>query len=224
MLSLCIDGLTERTGARSSIGYPVPYRPNSCRTAAGSVPWVWNIATVRRSIPNATQPVCARLAVHVLDVPGRAEMVAVIVEAHAGGRLRFGAQRDQQLEFQRLLLLADRLHLADAAEERIARIVDLEGQAEVARDTLRALNQAISKCRDVVRPADTDIFAHPKRLQPVEMTGRFAAEAVGRDVEAQATRRQRATGRRDRVNRITGRRREHEIGGRKRCGPVAAGV
>jgi hypothetical protein len=42
-----------------------------------------------------------RLTVHVLDVPGRAEMVAVIIEAHAGRRLFFGTQRDQQLEFQR---------------------------------------------------------------------------------------------------------------------------
>ena len=54
-------------------------------------------------MPKATQPVCAGFAVGVDDVPGGAEMVAVIVEAHAGGRLLLGTQRHQQLEFQRLL-------------------------------------------------------------------------------------------------------------------------
>ena len=151
-------------------------------------------------------------------------MVAVIVEAHAGGRLLFRAQRDQQLEFQRLLLLADRLHLADAAEERIAGIIDLEGQAEIARDGLGAHHPALAEIGHVVRAADADIFAHPERLQPVEMAGRLAAETVGRDVKAQAAWRQRAAGRGNRIDRIAGRRREHEIGRRERRGPVAAGI
>src|SRR5579863_7059742 len=77
-----------------------------------------------------------RRAGHVLDVPGQAEMVAVIVEAHAGGRLLLGPQGDEQFELQRLLLLADRLHLADAAEEGIAGVVDAERQAEIAGDGL----------------------------------------------------------------------------------------
>ena len=50
-----------------------------------------------------------------------AEMVAVIVEAHAGGRLLGGAHRNEQLELQRLLDLAHRHQLAAAAEERITR-------------------------------------------------------------------------------------------------------
>ena len=57
----------------------------------------------------------------IVDAPGRAEMVAMIVEAHAGGRLLGRMQRHQQLELQRLLDLADRHHLAGAAEEGIAR-------------------------------------------------------------------------------------------------------
>jgi len=127
-----------------------------------------------------------RLAVRILDVPGRAEMVAVIIEAHACRRLLFRTQRDQKFEFQRLLLLADRLHLADAAKERIARIIDPEGQAEVARDGLRPHHPALAKFGHVVGAADADIFTHPEGLQPVEMAGRLVAEAVGRDVEAQA--------------------------------------
>ena len=151
-------------------------------------------------------------------------MVAMIIEAHAGRRLLLGAQRDQQFEFQRLLHLADRLHLADAAKERIAGIIDLEGQAEIAGDGLGAHHPALAEIGYVVRAADADIFAHPERLQPVEMAGRFAAEAVGRDVEAQAARRQRAAARGNRIDRIAGRGRQHEIGGRQRRGPVAAGI
>ena len=56
------------------------------------------------------------------------------------------------------------------------------------------------------------------------MARRFAAEAVGGDVEAQAARRQRAAARRDRIDRIAGGRRQHEVGRRQRRGPVAAGV
>src|ERR1051326_9024457 len=37
------------------------------------------------------------------DVPGRAEMIAVIIEAHACGRLLGRMHRDQELEFERLL-------------------------------------------------------------------------------------------------------------------------
>src|ERR1700688_1577816 len=124
-----------------------------------------------------------RRAAGILDVPGGAEMVAVIIEAHAGGRLLFRAQRDQKLEFQRLLLLAHRLHLADPAEERIAGIIDLEGQAEVARNSLRAHHPALAEIGYIVRAADADIFAHPERLQPVEMARRFAAEAIACAVE-----------------------------------------
>ena len=41
-----------------------------------------------------------RLTVCVLDIPGRAEMVAVVVEAHTSRRLLFRAQRDQKLKLQ----------------------------------------------------------------------------------------------------------------------------
>src|SRR5262245_48710240 len=61
--------------------------------------------------------------------PGRTEVIAVVVEAHARGRLLRGAYRDQQLELQRLLDLADRQDLAAATEERIARLIDTVGEA-----------------------------------------------------------------------------------------------
>ena len=163
-------------------------------------------------------------AARVLDIPRGAEMVAVIVEAHAGGRLFLRAQRHEQFELQRLLLLADRLHLADAAEEGIVGIVDAEGKPEVARDRLRLDHPAFAEIRHIFRAADADIFAHPERLQPVEMARRLVPETIGGDVKAQAALRQRAPRGRNRIDRIAGGRRQHEVGRRERRGPVAAGI
>ena len=72
------------------------------------------------------------LAIRVPEVPSHAEMVTVIIEAHAGRRLLQRAQRDQKFKFQRLLLLANRLHLPDPTEEWIAGIIDSKCQAEIA--------------------------------------------------------------------------------------------
>src|SRR5262249_17587959 len=108
---------------------------------------------------------------------------------------------------QRLLLLAYRLHLADPAEERIARLVDAEGKAEIACNRLCTDHPAIAEGRDVIGRADADIFAHPERLQPVEMTRRLAAEAIRRHVEAQAAPGQRAAAGGNRINGIAGGRR-----------------
>src|SRR6201987_3572538 len=150
----------------------------------------------------------------ILDVPSDTEMVAMIVEAHAGGRLLFPAPRHKELEFQRLLFLAHCLHLADAAEEGIARLVDLEGKAKVARDALRAHHPALAERGNVIRAADADIFAHPKRLQPVEMPRRLAAEAIGSDVEAQSAEGQLPAACGNRIDWIEGGRGGHE-GGRR---------
>src|SRR3981081_3556981 len=101
--------------------------------------------------PKRDAAVMSRFTCRIDDVPSRAEMVAMMVEAHASRWLLFRAQRDQKLELERLLHLADRLHLTNAAEERIARIIDLEGQAEIARDGLSAHHPALAKIGNVVR-------------------------------------------------------------------------
>src|SRR5579872_258049 len=166
----------------------------------------------------------SRFTACIPDVPGGAEMVAVVVETHAGGRLVFRAQRNQQFEFEGLLHLADGLHLADAAEERVAGIVDAESEPEITRDRLRPHHPALAEIRHVVRTADADIFPHPEGLQTVQMPRRFAAEAVGGDVETKPAWGQLSPRGCDRVERIAGRRRQHEVGGRQRGGPVAAGI
>ena len=89
-------------------------------------------------MPKATQPVWATSPRSVLQAPGRAEMVLVVVEAHAGGRLLGRAHRHQQLELQRLLDLAHRHHLAAAAEERIAGHVDAVAAGPAGRRCLVA--------------------------------------------------------------------------------------
>ncbi len=138
--------------------------------------------------------------------------------------LLLGAQRHQQLELQRLLLLAHRLHPSDPAEERIAGVVDPEGQPEIAGDLLRKRHPALPERRDVVGAADADVFAHPEGLQPVEMARGLATEAIGGNVEEPAARRHRTTARRDRIDGIAGGRRQHEVGRRQRRGPVSPGI
>ena len=70
-----------------------------------------------------------------------------------------------------------------------------------ARGTLAAL-----------RRADEDEFAHAERLQAVDLARGLAAEAIGGDVEDQPVRRHRAARGRHRIEGITGRRRQHEVG------------
>ena len=54
--------------------------------------------------------------------------------------------------------------------------------------------------------------------------GNIAAEAVARDVEEQAARGPRAAARRQRIDRITGGRRQDEIGGGERIRPFPTGL
>src|SRR5262245_41759044 len=100
----------------------------------------------------------SRCSCRVDDVTSRAKMVTMIVETHAGGGLGFGSQRNQELEFKRLFNLADRHHLADAPEERIAGSFHLESETKAERNFLRTLDPARAKVHRVVRAADADIF------------------------------------------------------------------
>ena len=71
--------------------------------------------------------------------------------------------------------------------------------------------------------ADADVFAHAEGLQPVDIARRFAAETIASDIEQKPFRRNFAAARHDRIDRITGGRRQHEIGGAESVGPVLAG-
>ena len=54
------------------------------------------------------------------QIPDRAEMISMAIEAHASGRLLFGTQWDQQLKLQRLFQLAHRGQPAALSEKWVA--------------------------------------------------------------------------------------------------------
>src|SRR5580704_3463407 len=164
------------------------------------------------------------LARGVAQAPDLSEMILMIVEAHAGGRALGGAQGDEELEFQRILQLADRHHLADAAEEGIARLIDLAGELELFGEREPAFHPALAKCRNLVPRADADIFAHAEGLQAIDGARGLMAEAVAGDVEIETARGNRAALRGDGIDRIASGGRQDEIGRCQRCGPVAAGI
>src|SRR5476651_2721211 len=83
--------------------------------------------------------------------PFRAEMIFVVVEAHAGGRLLAGADRDQKLELGSLLKLIDRHQLAAATKERIVGNLDIVLDTERLGDFRRARNPAFAEVEDMLR-------------------------------------------------------------------------
>ena len=119
-------------------------------------------------MPKATQPVCASSLTLVVQTPDLAEMLAVIVEAHAGGRLRAGVIRDEKLELERVLDLAHGHHLPDAAEERITRYLEGVRERELIGELAGALHPALAEDADLLRGADAHVLAHAEGLQPVE--------------------------------------------------------
>ena len=149
-------------------------------------------------------------------------MVLMVIEAHAGGRLLGRTHGDQQLQFQRLLELADRHHLASAAEERVACGSDPVGQPQFVRQALGLPGPSLPETGHLLGRADIDIFAHAERLQAIEMPGRLPPEAVAGHVEAQPAARDRAAARRQRIHGVAGGRGENQIGRGERGRPIAA--
>ncbi len=157
------------------------------------------------------------------DAPDLAEMLAMAVEAHAGGRLLGGTDRNEQLELQGLFDLVDCHDLADPAEERIARLIDVIGQPQPIGELTRAHDPALAESVDGRGRADADILAHAEGLQAVQAPRRLMAETVAGHVEDQAARRNRATFGHHRIDRVAGGRAQHQVGRRQRLGPIAAG-
>src|SRR5208283_1134621 len=144
------------------------------------------------------------LPIFIEEAPCLAEMVAMIIEAHASRGLLFRTHRNQQLIFECLLDLIDRQQLSGASEKRIARKIDLMWQAKLVRDALGAIDPIPSELNDLIRRTDTHIFAHPKRLQPIEMQRRFMTKAIRRNIKHITTSRHGAPRCRDRIDWVTG--------------------
>ncbi len=70
-----------------------------------------------------------KAAVGGLDVEKFAEMILMIIEAQASGRLLAAFDRDQKLEFQFLIALARRHDLTGAAKEGIVGNIEMKGDA-----------------------------------------------------------------------------------------------
>src|SRR5712692_6330526 len=146
-----------------------------------------------------------------LELPGLAEMVLVVVEAHAGGRRLLRAHRNEQLELQGVLDLVHRHQLGGTSEERIARGLGLVVQAEQIGNLGRARHPLLAEGDHLVGRADAHELAHAEALEAVDLLRRLVAEAVARDVEQQAGRGHAAARGDQRIEGITGGGREHEV-------------
>src|SRR5258707_4822942 len=107
-----------------------------------------------------------------MDAPHLAEVLAVIVEAHARGGRRSRVVRYQQLEFQCLLPLTDGHDLADAAKKRIVRDVYREGQAEIGRELRGPGHPALAEIHDLLRRTESHELAHPKGMHTIHAAPR----------------------------------------------------
>ena len=132
------------------------------------------------------------------------------------------ADRHDQFELQFLLHLRLADQHAAASEERIARRLDAIAEAERIGDAHGARHPALAKRLHLLWGADEHIFAHAERLEPVDVARRLAAETIAGDVEHQAVGGDRPGGGGQRIERIAGGRRKHEVAGRQRVGPILA--
>ena len=190
-------------------------RARSAGQASISAPWVANIATARRSMPKATQPVWAGSPSAIVEVPGQAEVVLVVVEAHAGGRLSSERTGTSSSNFSACSHLAATAHLAAAAEERIA------GQVDAVWFRPRSVGDALGAChparRGTLRSARAYRCGH---IRACGTTGSGRCRSRARGGSSRRRRRRvrppcgtGAARGGDRIDRVAGGRRQHEIGG-----------
>src|ERR1700677_323998 len=139
----------------------------------------------------------------IAQVPDFSEVVLMVVEAHARRRVFDRAYRDQQLEFQCLLDLAQCHELAAAPKERVAGLFDGTRQSQLSGEVRCPGQPAATEGVDLLWRAEANVFAHAERLEPVEVFRRLTPKAVGGDVELKASGRHRAAARGDRVDRVT---------------------
>src|SRR5215471_4763273 len=158
------------------------------------------------------------------DAPYLAEMPLVIVEAHARGRIFRRADRDQQLEFQLLLDLTNRHHLAGSPEEGVAGGRCVMGQRQQVRKLYGPRFPTFAEINDLTRRSHAHIFAHPEGLKPPQFMGTLVPEAVAGHVKSQSTCRYRAATRDHRINRIAGRWCEDQVGCPECADPLFAGA
>src|SRR5947209_18818181 len=94
--------------------------------------------------------------------PDSAEMIPMVIEAHASGRSIFSKNRDLQFEFQRIFRLDGSHQRRCTTEKGIARQFEAKRQAELICDPLGLLDPALAKLLNLLGRPDADIFAPPE--------------------------------------------------------------
>ncbi len=159
------------------------------------------------------------VAVH-LDSEGLGEVALVVVEGGDGGGIG-AADRDEDLELERLLALACRHHPAAATEERVARDVEVRVEAESSQKLDRPVAPAVPPAGDGVGLSDPHHLALMKHLQAGGVAGRLVAEHVGAaGVNRDAARRQHSAPGDGGVDRVARGGHENEVAHRLMVAPV----
>src|ERR1700751_3640432 len=109
-----------------------------------------------------------QLSAAVLQPPHLAEVLPMVVEAHASRRLGIGVVRDQQLEFECLLNLAYRHDLADPTEEWIIGDINRVRQRPFLGQLPCTLHPAFPESSDLFGPTDADELPHAERLKAIQ--------------------------------------------------------
>ena len=135
----------------------------------------------------------------------------MIVEAHASGRLFDAGDRDQQLEFQVLVALVVDQQLACASEERVVGDVDFDRQSDLLHHFRATVDPELAERHHIGFGAHAHILTHAEKLLAGRVDRRFMTEAIGLQVVKPAALRQRSAFGYSRIERITGRRRQHDV-------------
>src|ERR1700722_14816681 len=123
--------------------------------------------------------------------PGRSEVIAMIVEAHAGGRRFRRSDRHEHFEFQRLATW-NLPTIAPPRPKNGSLAASMRWERPSAPAISGARDPLLAEIHDMLRRADRDEFAHAEGLQPIDIARGLATEAIAGDIEDEPFRRRRA--------------------------------
>src|SRR6185312_4419802 len=130
--------------------------------------------------------------------------------------------RNQDFKLQPLVQLICRQHFAGPPEKWISRKIALRWQAQSLQQVQPTLQPRVAPGHDIIGWSHANEFAHAKRLQPRGFIRRLMAIHPPQQRQQASPRGQQAT--EARVNRITGRRREHDFSNVEKVFPALAVV
>ncbi len=164
------------------------------------------------------------LSIGGLYAPGQAEMVAVAIEAHAGGR-RLGERTGISISNLSAFFTWKRPTICPSRPKNGSLAASM--RCETPRSPAISVARAIHWSRNaeiLFRRSDGDKFPHSKRLEPVDVLRRFATKAITGHIEQHRLSAGCAALRRYGVDRVAGCRRQHEFARLRAVGPAAASL